>query len=326
MASSRYDGGGCDAEQEIPRVFNRGNLMECPVCQGLDPDPRGLGFCGLCGTVYRNRISTLLRFAKTAVALAIVLLITASIVTLGLGFSKLLGLALFLIGAMLLAAGLYFNRRVANAMLAALGLRTAPETMRFLRSTNRLNLFVLAFALLGLMAAVPYYLRVVIPHRQQALYQAQFASKMSEYLTLVPADAPVPEEATPYINGKILAIDKTNEVGAPSAVHVALPEELRAQSPEEVGTVVWVEWKETRFGTYGDSGIVAYRIDADVTVIDAVKKVVIARETFQGGDPPSTAPAGGGPGRGPRPVAKIVGYLEQLARTPTASESPAESS
>jgi hypothetical protein len=301
------------------RVFNRGTLTECPVCQGLDPDPRGRGFCGLCGAVYRNQVSAMLRFAKIAVALGVVLLVTAAIVTLALELNRLLGLALAVGGASLLAGGLFFSRRVSSAMLAALGLRTAPETIRLLKSANRLHLVVLALAVLGLMAAGPYYVRVAAPRREQSEYQERFAAHIQQYLSLVPADAPLSEDATPYIRGRIVAIDKTAQGGTLSAVHLALPDELRAQSPDDVGTIVLIEWREVRAGIYGDSGIVAYRIYADVTIVDEVKKSVVGRETFVGGDPPDTAPSGGGPGRGSQPVSEIVTRLEELAQKPAES-------
>jgi hypothetical protein len=60
-------------------------------------------------------------------------------------------------------------------------------------------------------------------------------------------------------------------------------------------------------------------VDATVTVIDAARKTVLAREDFQGGEPPSVAPRGGGPGRGTKPLDKIVNYLQGLPREPAAS-------
>ena len=93
---------------------------------------------------------------------------------------------------------------------------------------------------------------------------------------------------------------------------------LRAERPEEVGTVALITWGFKRAGIYVDRETnretgEAFIGTADLTLIDLVDRAVIGRAFFEG-----EAPAGGltreGDDRSERPVFKLIPYLEQLPR------------
>lgn len=297
-------------------LFHRSTLTECPVCQGLDPDPTNRGFCALCGAVFTPQLRVRMRMAIALSTVGLALMGIAWWSTFRWKMPIVGSLSLLFVAAAMLGSGVFLSRRVGTAMLSALRLRTAPEALRFLKSTTRLHAVMLTLATLALAAATPYYFRVVIPERHRARYESRFAEAIPGYLALAPADELPPEEPIGSAKPKLVVIDKAAGGGSLSAVHFSLPEGLRANSPDEVGTVVLVEWKNMRFGTYGESGIVAYRIHALVNVIDPAKKVILAGQEFQGAEPPAQAPRGGGPGYGTKPVDQIVAYLEELSAQP----------
>lgn len=124
-----------------------------------------------------------------------------------------------------------------------------------------------------------------------------------------PDEEPVAPEP-PALVGKVVVIDrKEREV---DDLHFDLPETLRAKEPEEVGTVVWVEWGQIQEGSYTD-GSAAYIQTCVVTVIDREKWEVLGRNTFQGASPPSFK-KGGGSRTGSKPTKEIVQYLSSLPR------------
>lgn len=101
-----------------------------------------------------------------------------------------------------------------------------------------------------------------------------------------------------------------------------LPIELRAKSPEEVGTIILLRWDATLEGTYGKpydgrgqrvivSG--AYRITCEATIIDKARNLVIDKRFFQGGPPPRTIPSKRhGVQYGSKPTKDIVNYIKSL--------------
>jgi hypothetical protein len=165
-----------------------------------------------------------------------------------------------------------------------------------------------------LLAAIALYARLG-PHELQ-IYEARFKQKLKEYVAIVPHDA-VPLEK-PYLAGKAVIVEKTAQGGQISEVHLALPPDIRSEGPEEVSTVVLIEWKDVRVGEYRqsgrDSGTIAIRVDADIRIIDPKNRLLLARQTFTGGDPPSKPPRNAAHARGPKPIAKIVGYISALDR------------
>src|SRR5262249_61996467 len=80
----------------------------------------------------------------------------------------------------------------------------------------------------------------------------------------------------PYVTGKVVLVDKTKaEV---DALQRRLPDELRAYTPGEVGTVVWLEFDvESKSGEYSDTLVFTPR--CKVTVIDRQRNPGVGQTT-----------------------------------------------
>jgi hypothetical protein len=143
-----------------------------------------------------------------------------------------------------------------------------------------------------------------------------------------------------YIVGKVIVMDLSNsrfvdslrrKLGIDSWNQIncrefrKLPVGLRASTPEEVGTIVWLIWGRERVGTYmeyrllrGDRvGPSAYRITCEVVVINKAKTAILDRVKFSGDDPPEKISK---PSEslmnfdeyGSRPTEQIVKYIKSL--------------
>jgi hypothetical protein len=112
-----------------------------------------------------------------------------------------------------------------------------------------------------------------------------------------------------YIIGKIAVINKTESDLDDTHFSYKL-DELRAASPEDVGTIVWLECKEQLRGTY-DSGSKGYRWACDVTTIDKGEGVIVGQEKIYGDDPPDSKRSRGD-WHGSRPTDNIIAYIAEL--------------
>ena len=103
--------------------------------------------------------------------------------------------------------------------------------------------------------------------------------------------------AVPYRVGKLVAIDPRGR-GLDGRLQNALPADLRAAGPDEVGTIVWVTWGYHQVGTYKDAVSERERGKAfqgycEITVIDRAAALIVERRTFDAPAPPSTSTAAG---------------------------------
>ena len=117
-----------------------------------------------------------------------------------------------------------------------------------------------------------------------------------------------------YLKGKVLIIDKKEKGIDP--LNSSLPETLRATSPEEVKTVVWLNWNENLVGHYEGGGS-AYVYTCQMTIIDNTIPAIVAVKKMRGSEPPEyiTVYSYGnlpsyGNGHGDKP--DIIGYLRKL--------------
>ncbi len=133
---------------------------------------------------------------------------------------------------------------------------------------------------------------------------APFKKHLDEY-TAAP-DSTIVGDA--YIKGKIITIDKEKNKVDP--LYLKLPKELHATQPEEVGTIVWLEWGEEKDGTYTD-GSGAYVYTCQVTIIDKSLRAIIGQRIFRGSSPPAVK-TGAGSRYGSKPTNKIIDYLAYL--------------
>jgi hypothetical protein len=312
-------------------LIDRGVVTQCSLCDKDNPDLENRGYCSACGALFRDKMRRRLTIVKAAALLGVALTLLGAALSLGMDL-RWAGLAVFLLGIVPLAFGILANRQLADFLLQALSLRAAADTQRSLRTTNRVAAGLLLYFLTAFGGCIPYYLYVERPRQQLEAYQARFADKLAEYTSLVPDDVTPAAEAKPYLAGKAVVVEKTPEGPRVSEVHVALPPAVRAETPEEVGTVAVVEWKDFRTGEYkyGEkpTGILAFRVDGDVRIINLANKSLLAREVFTGSDAPTQPPRDGSHGRGARPIAKIALYVGGLDShvPPTANSSPASTS
>ena len=155
-----------------------------------------------------------------------------------------------------------------------------------------------------------------------------FGPHLSEYLAapqpMVAAEPPKdPEDvnvaergvpnAIPPIKGKMIVVDQDAK-GVDLDVHFALPDDLRASAPEEVGSVVLTSYKTTEVLDYYNDGSSGYRQACDVTVIDHASRTVIAKKKIWGGNPPETSHDIPWDRVGSKPTTSIVDYLKGLPR------------
>jgi hypothetical protein len=123
----------------------------------------------------------------------------------------------------------------------------------------------------------------------------------------------------PYIRGKVLPIMYQPYAGGRREVqeelYRQLPADLRANTPEEVDTVVWLEWGEERLGkTRSEPPMTHYTLEGirytcKVTIIDKRTNCKVGETSFQGSDP-----RGKGNYAGDKPYAEILAYLTKLPR------------
>lgn len=149
----------------------------------------------------------------------------------------------------------------------------------------------------------------VITQQRQASVVAPFKSHLSEYASMSGLK-PISPTVSPYIKGKVIVID-IDEKDIDDCFF-DLPSDLRAASPEEVGTVIWLDWGEVLIGRYTD-GAGGYQITCKVTVIDKAKTAIVGEATFKGSEPPSVK-SGSGDRTGDKPTDDVSDYIKTLPR------------
>ncbi|MGH9819470.1 MAG: hypothetical protein ACRD43_04805 [Pyrinomonadaceae bacterium] len=139
-----------------------------------------------------------------------------------------------------------------------------------------------------------------------------FASHVTQYLERpqnplnvrkdVPGDQVV-------IKGKLIPVDRTTK--SISSLYGDLPDNLRPITPDEVGTIMWVNCSGRLDGEYSD-GSSARSNECDLTFIDAASKQFLWMDTVIT-PPPAKKPAGEY-SEAPDPTADILKYLAAVPR------------
>lgn len=160
-------------------------------------------------------------------------------------------------------------------------------------------------AVIGVGAAI--YMGIV--SLMHSNFEAPFQAQMARY-----AAGPTGPGAPGPVKGKMIVLDMgTRHVDWDVAYE--MPPDLKAVKPEEVGTVVHVDWVKQLEANYSyGPGTSAYRQNCTVTVIDLASQGVIAKNQFTGGDPPSSIGGHDTEGVGPKPTKEVVAYLKNLPR------------
>jgi len=291
----------------------------CPACGERNPDPDRGTFCPACGALLSPRSRGLRRAGLGALlggGASVLLGLLALILSGARGDGPsptILTVGLFLLGAAVALGGAGVLRRVARDAAQ----RESPAARKFLDATDAaliglLTLFVLSSAALA-------YLAFVHPTTIRPGIEAAFEGRLAPFLEPPAEDNLNPAAAPPPLAPKLLVLDREANLtgipsvrpGRPATMHFLLTPSLRAARPEEVGTIVWLDWRANRVSIYS-SGKQAYEVACEVTVLDAANRRVLARRTFDGGPPPPQVPRGED-GFGALPEAEIAAWLSELA-------------
>jgi hypothetical protein len=117
----------------------------------------------------------------------------------------------------------------------------------------------------------------------------------------------------PYVRGKLIILDRKLDRHLLHPVYWKIPEELRAATPEDVGTIVRIDTRYEIVGRYS-RGTTAQVVFYDVKVIDKEKGQVVGEKTFRGGEPSTRITRFWGQTIGDPPVAETAAYLAELPR------------
>jgi hypothetical protein len=176
------------------------------------------------------------------------------------------------------------------------------------------------FAILLLVGGVLWWIFAVEGPRQAQATQAQadvLQTRLDDWLRK-PAST---GRESPYIRGKVVPVAHSEHrisCSIDRELFAELPYELRATTPEEVGTIVWIDnrlefFKNVQF-QYGITQA-AYTPHCTITIIDRARSVKLDSRTFRGIDP-DTASDGKDfyEVNGLRPYAAMRDYLVGLPR------------
>jgi hypothetical protein len=139
---------------------------------------------------------------------------------------------------------------------------------------------------------------------------APFRGAMSAYLA-APAGA-VPN-GTAHASGKMVVVDTTKK-DVDWDIFFALPDNVRASSPQEVGTIVQLTWAKIHSPPDYDNGAPAYVQNCHVLVIDAKTKQQLFEQFLQGTEPPSSIDSTQSEGCGSKPTDQVLNFLKGLPR------------
>jgi hypothetical protein len=139
------------------------------------------------------------------------------------------------------------------------------------------------------------------------------AAHLEEYISnsnLVPLS----QGEKPYIKGKIVPVDTAHN-RIDEDMYFSLPVDIVAQTPGDVGTVLCLKKDSVLWGYYQIGGSrkgEGYQIVCDVTIIDRVNNVIVAKRTFKGSQPPPVNTSGSVTLYGSDPTVEIINYLKSL--------------
>jgi hypothetical protein len=150
---------------------------------------------------------------------------------------------------------------------------------------------------------------LVVRATGRSAHAALFQGHIQEYLSITREQ----REQGEYLRGKVIVVN-TGDKEVDCDVFFELPSELRAATPEEVGTIVRLKWGTKMVGMYvsgrGSEGA-ADAQTCEVTVIDKSIPAIVAWRSFQGDDPPMHFT---GARTGPKPVKAVVDFITSLPR------------
>lgn len=162
---------------------------------------------------------------------------------------------------------------------------------------------------IGLCVGGYFGVRSIIRANTVAPFNKQIASYVGNG---VPGPGPAnnPNKGTGKIKGKVIPIDMT--ANTVDYIYFDLPDELRPAKPEDVGTVVLLQWGKNQVGTY-TGGSAAYQQTVQVTVLDKDTRDIIGQQSFSGSMPPQRKKSSES-GTGSKPETEVINFVKALPR------------
>jgi hypothetical protein len=150
---------------------------------------------------------------------------------------------------------------------------------------------------------------------QQAMHSSEvalFKDELPGYVALKPSAKPKEVGRLGVAKPKMITVNAQGK-GEVEWMYFDLPADMRAGKPENVETVVLLDWGRSHVAPY-EGGGAAYRHTCDVYVVDKESKKLRAFQTFTGGEPPSqTSTPAGSDDYGSKPTQQIVDFLKAAA-------------
>ena len=149
-------------------------------------------------------------------------------------------------------------------------------------------------------------------HRASSTFEGHLAGFLAD-TALARSDSGAPTAV-----GRLLVLDANTQT-----VHEwqhLLPDELRARTPDDVGTVVLVRHDSSVVGHYAPSGGPAIVHLLSLTFVEHLSQKVLGTRTFHGSAPPSSVPGSAGAGAsGSVPNSLAISFLVTMPRTGTSA-------
>jgi hypothetical protein len=179
------------------------------------------------------------------------------------------------------------------------------------KSNNRLFHWCRSYLIAGGAVGIFWIMSMMFFSIKDSIYLGPLIKNIDEYTGLNLAVMSDYSSRKPYIKGKIIIID--NQKNKIDHIYYDLPENLRATKPENVGTIVLLEWGEDKIGFYASPRSEAIVITCQVTVIDKSIPAIVSKVNFEGPPPPAILKSGES-ATGAMPTQEIVNYLQGLPR------------
>ncbi len=176
---------------------------------------------------------------------------------------------------------------------------------RFLRMIDGMTWFSIIMIIIIFSTITYFWIR----QNKRSEWSKQFLPYVERYATLSDLKK---NQGNTYIKGKIIIIDKGNKYI--DSLIFQVNKKLFPESPEEVGTVIWLDWGRKKYGFYRD-GAKGYMITCKMTVIDLNKNLLVDKRSFFGSAPPSSK-KGREDVSGSVPKNKILKCIEEYHRVP----------
>lgn len=193
-------------------------------------------------------------------------------------------------------------------------------------------------ALIVIMAALGTATLLRFTYYPKWAFESYVSQHRSEYLATANLNEP---HGLPYIAGRIVVFDTGDLVeegsvservdtvrypgpprdgrfrsrpGQLSQLFDSIPADLKAARPNQIRTVVLLDWRAVRWAPWVPTHAAAYRSTCEVIVIDRSVHAIVARRSFEGYDPPTMMFAGATHVWGMAPTDEIVAFLVGLPR------------